>query len=354
MKNDDKSFAFELTTHTKEELKIIAESHGFKKISTYNKTQLIELIMSDQFVNNEKCYNRLLIAHPDFIRDLSVLLSQGERIHSSQLKYKKNDVLLFVDDFLETDVIGLKEVDEKTIKYYVYTDFKEPLKAILNNDFIKLNKKIHRIGSILSALVGLYGTLSYEEADALIKEYYSIKLPTSGKVYDSIMSRDFSEKHNVFLTKDIICSLFILQKSDLSNVYDKIKSIEKNQESYERYKPIKKILDLYVEKKYRIVSIEAKQFANFIEKNGVHQSELNDVIRLLMLEHQEGISVDICLDILAESDFDLKDEQAFQEFLPLLMHFLNSIRLWDFNGHTPIEVRKIKTSAQYQNLKLLN
>jgi hypothetical protein len=281
------------------------------------------------------------------IKDILLMLRNLVKI------YKKNDALVenFIDE-LNIKNISKKSIEtlsEKLLEFALNTKSwwrngysTEELINILraSNDRLKKSYEMNEVEKYLIAAVNLYGTIHKNKFIEIYNHYHEKKIMNFDTEYllaDEIpISKEILKKHFIEQYEDYFVNDALINFEDMIE-YLKMK------ENKPYYIPNKNEFIKYLDDEYFEKDKHYHELLKFVEKEIVDGDK--EYAEEILDDIQIGCSMSNKLSsIMNEFQrrgiiFDSEDQ--IRKLSDLVIKFYNNTRMWENNGHTPNEIRRL-------------
>lgn len=301
-----------ITELSKDSIYNIAKYLGMTKISSLNKSKLIEkligeyetLIEERMSLFDEERY-KLLKSYAD--NNGVKILNQVEEASAYKLGYFLQSGMLFSADKDEEVVVIMPEIVQKLVKEKNDIQYRSMIKA--NSEIVNIYRGMNKA----------YGLLKLKD----IKEIFENYLPYEDKIEELITNaQDYYREYEIQGMFFINCFI--------DNWVDLLREIEQKTDIDYEIISKEELLSMANENYIYEADFGDTFFKEFLSMFNMEIPILEGLMESLYLEIQENEFEDVISEILEQLDDDSHDIKDFM--LDSVGKFLRSIRLWRFKG----------------------
>ncbi len=244
-----------------------------------------------------------------------------------------------VEEYHFLYMTGLVFIFKRENKFYISisNDIYKVIEKIDLKPIQKIVDENTKVYNLLSAMIELYGVVSYGDLYNFYNLYYGkgeeLDVPDNALYFcDRVDNIDtFYIENNIFFAHKILKNKNL--EPILENIVSRQKSIKK--------KPIElKELLKYSDSNYYEQTESKNEFKKYLKKKNIPVKDIEEILKIISDLFRLGNHY-IMASIEMLQDYGIEvEEENLQEIVSYLINIYNNSRVWTNNGWTPVEMRK--------------
>lgn len=319
-----------------QKLKDMASAYKVKGYTKMNKEQLIDACV--KAVQDEDIFvEHAFILPPEtwkFYKQVAES-NHGLKCKAASIEYEISEILGFLHS----------EKCEEGYWFVVPDEIKKIYHELIKSGFSEVKEFADLVHQYAQAAVNLYGIIHQEEL---------VEIFNAQNEHQTDVDINFGlyMKHICFDSDYCLWEEYVVHEDLEEDDFESAKDLIRDTADKPRYIPEKKEFLRYADWHYYENTKQLVNLSNFlINKCGVFNADINELMFDLHWEFSEGNSIQNYFDILETHHVIVKENQL-DELVSLMIDCSNNTRIWFNKGYTPVELAKFYRTPQTKSHKI--